>query len=142
MLDTLRHPRVVRAIQEQAGVLNYVSPSFTSEAQATLARKIAEVAPGDLPGQEQATGDRVIDLSAKTAQLLGFHGHGLAKVKVDYIGRAPLEGSDDRKLMATLRDGVPGSGPAQAAAAKLHGAGPLDLLVRFLGREDGGEQQP
>ncbi len=49
--------------------------------------------------------DRVIDLSVKTAQLLGFYGHGLAKVKVDYVGRAPLAGSDDRKLMATLRDG-------------------------------------
>jgi rare lipoprotein A len=49
--------------------------------------------------------DRVIDLSYKTAQLLGFRGRGLAKVKVDYVGRAPLAGSDDRKLMATLRDG-------------------------------------
>jgi rare lipoprotein A len=26
-------------------------------------------------------------------------------VKVEYVGRAPLAGSDDRKLMATLRDG-------------------------------------
>ncbi len=49
--------------------------------------------------------DRIIDLSLKTAKLLGFHGHGLAKVKVEYVGRAPLAGSDDRKLMATLRDG-------------------------------------
>ena len=62
-------------------------------------------------------GDRVIDLSAKTAQLLGFHGHGLAKVKVEYVGRAPLEGSDDRKLMATLRDGVPASGSAAQVAS-------------------------
>lgn len=50
-------------------------------------------------------GDREIDLSYKTAQLLGFHGRGLAKVKVDYVGRAPLNGSDDRKLLATLREG-------------------------------------
>ena len=49
--------------------------------------------------------DRVIDLSYKTAHLLGFHGRGLAKVKVDYVGRAPLTGSDDRKLLATLREG-------------------------------------
>jgi len=42
------HPRVVRAIQEQAAILNYVSPTFTTEAQATLARKLALVAPGDL----------------------------------------------------------------------------------------------
>ena len=57
--------------------------------------------------------NRVIDLSGKTAQLLGFHGQGLAKVKVEYIGRAPLAGSDDRKLVATLRDGT--TTPAQMA---------------------------
>lgn len=50
-------------------------------------------------------GNRVIDLSVKTAKLLEFHGQGVARVKVEYIGRAPLAGSDDRKLMATLRDG-------------------------------------
>lgn len=51
-------------------------------------------------------GNRVIDLSVKTAKLLEFHGQGVARVKVEYIGRAPLAGSDDRKLMATLRDGT------------------------------------
>jgi peptidoglycan lytic transglycosylase len=54
-------------------------------------------------------GDRVIDVSVKTAKLLGFYGDGLTKVKVEYVGRAPLEGSDDRKLIATLRDHAPGS---------------------------------
>jgi rare lipoprotein A len=67
-------------------------------------------------------GDRVIDLSVKTAQLLGFYGHGLAKVKVDYVGRAPLAGSDDLKLAATLREGVPGqdgkAGPVMVASNK------------------------
>ena len=33
-------------------------------------------------------GHRLIDVSAKTAKLLGFYDHGLAKVKVEYIGRA------------------------------------------------------
>lgn len=50
-------------------------------------------------------GNRVIDLSVKTAKLLEFYGQGVAKVKVEYVGRAPLAGSDDRKLAATLRDG-------------------------------------
>jgi rare lipoprotein A len=50
-------------------------------------------------------GDRLIDVSVKTAELLGFYGHGVARVKVEYVGRAPLSGSDDRKLMATLRQG-------------------------------------
>lgn len=58
-------------------------------------------------------GNRVIDLSVKTARLLGFYGHGVAKVKVDYVGRAPIAGSDDSKLMATLRDDT---GTALAAA--------------------------
>jgi rare lipoprotein A len=61
---------------------------------------------------------RLIDLSRKTAQLLGFAGHGTAKVKVDYVGRAPLAGSDDRKLMATLREGAPAEAPVQVASAK------------------------
>ena len=65
--------------------------------------------------------DRVIDLSVKTAQVLGFYGRGLAKVKVDYVGRAPIAGSDDKKLMATLRDGKPDQDdakPVQVAANK------------------------
>jgi rare lipoprotein A len=61
-------------------------------------------------------GDRVIDVSVKSAQLLGFHGHGLAKVQVDYIGRAPLAGSDDAKLAATLREGT--GAPVMVAANK------------------------
>jgi peptidoglycan lytic transglycosylase len=64
------------------------------------------------------TGGRLIDLSVKTAQLLGFHGQGLARVKVEYVGRAPLTGSDDRKLMATLRENAPAMAPIQVAAGK------------------------
>src|SRR6185437_16613451 len=63
-------------------------------------------------------GDRLIDVSVKTAELLGFYGHGVTRVKVEYIGRAPLEGSDDRKLMATLREGSPADAPTQLAAAR------------------------
>ena len=51
-------------------------------------------------------GNRVIDLSVKTARLLEFYGQGVARVKVEYVGRAPLAGSDDRKLVASLRDGT------------------------------------
>jgi rare lipoprotein A len=60
-------------------------------------------------------GNRVIDVSVRTAKLLGFYGNGLTKVKVDYVGRAPLEGSDDRKLAATLRE--PGSDSAVLVAS-------------------------
>lgn len=62
--------------------------------------------------------NRLIDVSVRTAKLLGFYGHGLAKVKVEYLGRAPLAGSDDRKLEATLREGVPAAPPVRVASAK------------------------
>jgi rare lipoprotein A len=38
--------------------------------------------------------DRLIDLSYQTAQTLGFDKHGLARVRVRYAGRAPLNGDD------------------------------------------------
>ena len=44
------------------------------------------------------TGNRVIDVSAQSAKLLGFYGRGLAKVKVDYVGRAPKESSNAMAL--------------------------------------------
>src|SRR5437764_4381596 len=51
--------------------------------------------------------DRVIDVSVKAARLLDFHGDGVARVRVEYVSRAPLEGSDDNVLLATLRNGQP-----------------------------------
>jgi rare lipoprotein A len=62
--------------------------------------------------------NRVIDVSKKTAELLGFAGNGIARVRVEYVGRAPLEGSDDRKLIATLREnGQQAQSPVQVASA-------------------------
>jgi taurine--2-oxoglutarate transaminase len=40
------HPRVVRAIQEQAARLCYVTPSFGSDTRAALARALHEISPG------------------------------------------------------------------------------------------------
>ncbi len=45
--------------------------------------------------------DRLIDLSAKTAELLEVKRHGAVKVKVEYIGPAKMEGHDKQLLMAT-----------------------------------------
>jgi rare lipoprotein A len=63
-------------------------------------------------------GDRVMDVSAQTAKMLGFYGKGVTKVKIEYIGRAPLTGSDDAKLAATLRErnGAPDSQVKVASA--------------------------
>ena len=62
-------------------------------------------------------GNRLIDVSNKTAELLEFKANGVAKVRVEYVGRAPLEGSDDRRLLATLRTGEPAPSPSTVRVA-------------------------
>lgn len=62
-------------------------------------------------------GNRLIDVSNKAAELLEFKGNGVARVRVEYVGRAPLEGSDDRQLLATLRTGVPAPSPSMVRVA-------------------------
>lgn len=62
-------------------------------------------------------GNRLIDVSNRAAELLEFKGNGVARVRVEYVGRAPLEGSDDRQLLATLRTGVPAPSPSMVRVA-------------------------
>src|SRR5438105_1437524 len=62
-------------------------------------------------------GNRLIDVSNKAAELLEFKDNGVARVRVEYVGRAPLEGSDDRQLIATLRTGVPAPSPSTVRIA-------------------------
>src|SRR5271157_2030770 len=53
-------------------------------------------------------GGRVMDVSSRVADVLDFKGEGTARIKVEYVGQAPLEGSDDNTLLASLRtDGSP-----------------------------------
>ena len=76
--------------------------------------------------------NRIMDVSERVAEALDFKRVGTARVKVEYVGRAGLDGSDDRKLLATLReDGRPasfgsvmvadrrGSAPTRTASADL-----------------------
>jgi rare lipoprotein A len=65
-------------------------------------------------------GNRLIDVSNKAAELLEFKGNGVARVRVEYVARAPLEGSDDRQLMATLRSGEPAPSPSLVRVASAH----------------------
>src|SRR6202051_1283972 len=62
-------------------------------------------------------GNRLMDVSSKAAELLEFKGNGVARVRVEYVARAPLEGSDDRQLVATLRTGVPAPSPSMVRVA-------------------------
>jgi rare lipoprotein A len=46
--------------------------------------------------------DRIIDMSRRSAQALGFQRNGTTKVRVQYLGRAPLDGNDslERRVYA------------------------------------------
>ncbi len=68
-------------------------------------------------------GGRVMDLSSRAADALDYKRMGTAAVKVEYLGPAGLAGSDDTKLLASLRtdgrpatiDGLPGGAPVMVA---------------------------
>src|ERR1700751_1913149 len=62
-------------------------------------------------------GNRLIDVSNKAAERLDFKRDGVARVGVEDVVRAPLEGSDDRQLMATLRTGTPAPAPSLVRVA-------------------------
>jgi len=61
--------------------------------------------------------NRIIDLSARAAHLLGFYNRGTAWVRVEYVGPAPLQGSDDRVLASTLRMNQPAPLPGTVRLA-------------------------
>jgi rare lipoprotein A len=66
---------------------------------------------------------RVMDVSSKVAEALAFKSLGTAQIKVEYVGKAGLQGSDDTKLLASLRtdgrpavlDGSPSLAPTMVA---------------------------
>jgi rare lipoprotein A len=62
--------------------------------------------------------DRIIDLSMRAAHLLGFYRRGTTMVRVEYVGPAPLQGSDDRVLAATLRENQPAPLPSTIRLAE------------------------
>ncbi|MDF2810322.1 MAG: septal ring lytic transglycosylase RlpA family lipoprotein [Microvirga sp.] len=64
-------------------------------------------------------GNRIIDVSERAALALGFKHQGTARVRVEYVGRASTNGSDDRILLASLR--------TDGSAATINGARPTML---------------
>jgi len=59
-------------------------------------------------------GNRVIDLSERVATMLDTKSAGVGKVKVEYVGRAPLHGQDEQYLMASYD----GPGAVQPGATR------------------------
>lgn len=60
---------------------------------------------------------RIIDLSKRAAELLDYTHSGTARVKVEYVGRAPLDGHDDRYLMASYHPGNRAPDPSDGLPA-------------------------
>src|SRR4029077_5348086 len=52
------------------------------------------------------------------AKLLDFYRRGTTTVRVEYVGPAPLQGSDDRVLEATLRQNGPAPAPSLVRLAQ------------------------
>ena len=65
--------------------------------------------------------DRLIDLSRRSATELGFTRHGLARVRVRYAGRAPLNGDDsaERRQLAAQSWHRPGRAYASSAGSPI-----------------------
>lgn len=52
--------------------------------------------------------NRVLDVSERVADALDFRRKGVARIRLEYLGKASVRGSDDEKLLATLTtDGSP-----------------------------------
>ena len=68
-------------------------------------------------------GGRVMDLSQRVADALDFKRFGTARIRVEQLGKAGLGGSDDKKLLATLR--------TDGGAAQLEGysSGPATMIA-------------
>ncbi len=54
--------------------------------------------------------NRMIDLSRRAAEVLGFINQGTARVRVTYLGRAPVNGDDTNYLMASIGKNNTGGG--------------------------------
>ncbi len=89
-------------------------------------------------------GNRIIDVSKTVAEALEFRHLGVSRVRVDYVGPASVDGSNDRTLISTLRsDGrlaeLPGTGtlPVMVASAE-----PAPVLQAPLAARESGPAAP
>ena len=88
---------------------------------------------------------RVMDVSSRVADVLDMKAMGTAHVKVDYVGPAPIEGSDDSQLLASLRtDGSPANMIGYSAPVMMANAAAeqTDTIWSFFSGGGRGGQQP
>jgi rare lipoprotein A len=80
---------------------------------------------------------RVIDLSKRVAQVLDTKNAGVGRVRVDYVGVAPVNGQDDSFLLASFRQNGQGnnSEDMQMYAALTGGAAPAQPVMVAMASE-------
>ncbi|RWM93848.1 MAG: septal ring lytic transglycosylase RlpA family protein [Mesorhizobium sp.] len=76
---------------------------------------------------------RIIDVSKRAAEMLDYANIGTAKVKVEYVGRAPLHGKDEQYLMASYHPGNrapdPSDGLPTGVMIAMNGPSPSTALA-------------
>lgn len=81
-------------------------------------------------------GRRVIDVSRRAAEMLGFKARGMGRVRVQYVGLAPIEGDDAEVLAGTFRDAT--GGPAPVPGTTPPAAEPRTLMIASKAPATGG----
>ena len=72
---------------------------------------------------------RIMDLSHRAAEMLGYVNNGHAQIKAEFVGRAPLEGDDTRALVASYN-----GPPIQGGTRYADGTNSLtDMAGNFFG---------
>lgn len=74
---------------------------------------------------------RIIDLSRKAAEMLDYTHDGVATVKVEYVGRARMDGRDDSYLMASYRPGNGSPDPSDGM--------PTGVMIAMQGKTPSGD---
>ena len=76
---------------------------------------------------------RIVDLSKRAAEMLDYKHAGVAKVKVEYLGRAPLHGKDDQYLLASYRPGRGGPSRIQDQLPGIDDGQPSGVMIAMNG---------
>lgn len=72
---------------------------------------------------------RIMDLSHRAAEMLGYVNNGHAQIKAEFVGRAPLEGDDTRMLVASYN-----GPPVESGTRYADGTNSLaDMAGNFFG---------
>ena len=128
---------VIRPSQSTVGLASFYGREFHGHATANgetfdmgVIRRDAQIPREVVRVNDRGpyVGGRMIDVSERVAKLLEFTQYGVAKVRLDYLGRAPQGVRDGAALLASLRTGGEpvAAPPAKPIALAAFAPRPLD----------------